>query len=930
MNDNILTPETDLTRKKVMLITENMDLVTAIKLVINNINSCIFEFIHILTPDKAQDFFLRNTVDIVLLDLSSTASNVLEILPKIQTLALKSPVITLVKQRAENVGLESLKFGVMDYVIKERACDNDGELAVVISKAMLRAELMCKDALTSTVRDHLYSCQNLVEAINMLLDDISESTKFAEVSLLLRKYSEPSMEYYGHDTIKPFDLSSEAGDNDSILFVPLALYKDILSKNYSGYQNNFTEYGSFWSDDYGDFALKHVGGVTTASSNRNSNYYSLALIPVIIDKRVVGILQLAAATAGKITRKDVGFFEKIARLFADTLKQKSLLSETYDSKLRLLAIYEYVYIGIIVEDVASGRIVFVNARACETLGLPEDVILGKAVDYFFHVNAGNDNGNNLKPYETYIYSAEKAFHVLRSIKTVEISGKKLRINSFSDLTENDKSQEEIIKLSRFPNENPYPVLRVAVSGNILYHNKAGMNFLPYICEEDNIQLNQEYIQLVQDCFKFGELSYQEVSCGEKLYSIYMRPITDEHYVNMYGVDITEQRRIEKQLRHSEKMQAIGQLAGGIAHEFNNQLAVINGFSELVLNYPPVYDSPKYSNMLSEVIKAGERAADLTRQLLTYCRQKDVSLDLININDIISDMEIMLNRIIGEDISLNTELIESPYMIEIDKGQLSDVLINLCANARDAMAQGGKITVATHNGVWDNETADDENIVHSGPYVCMSVTDTGQGMDEETVKRIFEPFFTTKPVGKGTGLGLSMVYGVVKERKGTITVDSIVGQGTTFYICLPATVKKGSGVSNKDDKKVPCSLSGHETIMVVEDENGVLMYVTTVLQDAGYTVLQSNSPSEAVRIFEQNADSVSLILSDVIMPEMSGFDLIKKLKARKPELKAICMSGYSEDLLHKRVDIEYDITIINKPVSPTELLAALNRLIKGKI
>ncbi len=932
MNDMISKSDSDYCGRKVVLIAENSDVVILLKLALKNSKKIDFDISHVLTLKETTEYFASNTADIVLLDLHLPWGAGLDVLKQVKSLFAMIPVVVLVEQNAESLGLESLKYGVQDYIVKEKVCDNEGELSSVIVKSIQRAEVIQNEIFVSSVLDHLQHFQNLGESIKLILGDISRYTKLSEVSLLLRNRMNQTFGYYNRTTIEPVSLDFTSCETVCQLIAPYEMYELVFSKSYGNYRDNFTEQGSFWSDNISDFISTVYGEEKTnytGSSKFKNEYNSLALIPVIINENVIGVLQLAGVDSKKISISRVEHLENIVSVFAGVLRQKNMLPDTYEDKLLSLTICEYIYIGIMVEDIDSGCIIFVNARARKIIGMPEDVILGETIDKFFPqaVEAGRDD--MVKSYETYLTCNDKSIHVLRSTRTVDIQGKNLRVTSFSDLTEKDKSQEEIIKLSRFPNENPYPVLRVAVSGKILYHNKAGTNFLPYICKEDNVELSVEFMQLVQDCFNSGELCYQEVSCGECLYSIYMRPILEEHYVNIYGVDITDQRRIEKQLRHSEKMQAIGQLAGGIAHEFNNQLAVINGFSELVMNYPPVYDSPKYSSMLSEVIKAGERAADLTRQLLTYCRQKDVSLDTININDVISDMEIMLRRIIGEDVSLSTDLVENPYMMEIDKGQLSDVLINLCANARDAMNKGGRIIVATSNGRWDNEIADDEDIVLSGPYISMSVTDTGQGMNEETMKRIFEPFFTTKPVGKGTGLGLAMVYGVVKERGGTITVNSSLGEGTSFEICFPAIIKTNPAAEIREDEMIRCSLSGNETILVIEDEGGVLMYVTAVLQDAGYTVLQSNSPNEALRIFDENADSISLILSDVIMPEMSGFDLIKRLKAKKPELKAICVSGYSEDLLNKRADIEYDIQIINKPVSPTELLAALNRLKKDQ-
>ena len=922
---------------RLVLIADYSEDVIMLKDVLEKSRHYNFEIKHVLSLLEAERYFLQNTADMALLELEIEGREDFSVLSRAREFLGVVPLITLVTAKNAALGMESLKVGVQDYILKDAVHDNENKLPEIVGKSVYRAKVQSRDNLRSAFLEHIRQSTDTELIIKETIADLRAYTRISNINLVLYNADMSSFSYYDNKGKKIKTLYHTESNCEHQALAPIALYQMVLGGAAGRYPNNSSARGSFWVNNFPEFFEEHVKADSLSFMDCEyiaQRYSSLALIPLQTQGDIIGLLQLVAKDADRIMHAEIEFLEDMAMILAVILQQNMRITQSADNEIKFRTIFEFLHIGIIVEDIGSTGIVMVNARARELTGMTEEVIIEKGIRYFFpDLAAGTDRlvEEYFKPHETYMCSDARSIHVLRATKVVTIRGSKLRIISFSDLTDKDKSQEKVIKLSRFPNENPYPVLRVAVSGKILYHNAAGRDFLPYICADNNNLLNPAFFKLIKDCFDSGALCSQEVNCGERLYSIYLRPILEENYVNIYGVDITDQRRIEKQLRHSEKMQAIGQLAGGIAHEFNNQLAVINGFSELVLGFPPVAESAKYSNMLQEVIRAGERAADLTRQLLTYCRQKEVYLDIIDVNEIILDMEMMLQRIIGEDIALLTNLETQPYLVEIDKGQLSDVLINLCANARDAMTQGGRIVVTTENGMWHNEIVDDENAVLSGPYIRITVADTGQGMDEDTIKRIFEPFFTTKPVGKGTGLGLAMVYGVVKERRGTIAVRSNIGKGSVFELCFPASEKQNSSASstsvNETVDKV--QLQGSDTIIVVEDENGVLMYVTTVLRDAGYTVLQSNNPIEAIRLFERNLDSISIILSDVVMPEMSGFELIKRLREQKPLLKAVCMSGYSQDMLHKKTDIEGDIPIINKPVSPTELLMVIDR-IKNKI
>jgi two-component system, cell cycle sensor histidine kinase and response regulator CckA len=388
------------------------------------------------------------------------------------------------------------------------------------------------------------------------------------------------------------------------------------------------------------------------------------------------------------------------------------------------------------------------------------------------------------------------------------------------------------------------------------------------------------------------------------------------------IDITERKRAEEalrvseeQLRQSQKLEAVGQLAGGMAHDFNNLLTVISGYCDLTLMKLPKAE-PARSN-IEEIKKAGDRAAALTRQLLAFSRRQVLQPKVLNLNAIVSDLNKMLRRLIGEDIDLLTVFEPSLGKINADPGQIEQVIINLAVNARDAMPQGGTLSFETANVYLDNEYTRAHTTVKPGNYVMFAVSDTGTGMDADTQARMFEPFFTTKGQGKGTGLGLSTVYGIVKQSEGHIWVYSEPNKGTTFKVYLPRV----------DDvaqvETVPESLTelprGRETVLLTEDEEAVRRLTKTILESNGYRVLEAASGDEALSLYKQHAGPVDLIVTDVVMPRMSGRELAEKLKSLRPGIKILYVSGYTDDAIVRHGLLDQRMSFLQKPFTPDALL-----------
>jgi len=381
-----------------------------------------------------------------------------------------------------------------------------------------------------------------------------------------------------------------------------------------------------------------------------------------------------------------------------------------------------------------------------------------------------------------------------------------------------------------------------------------------------------------------------------------------------ATDITERKSLEAQLRQAQKMEAIGQLAGGIAHDFNNLLTVINGYSELMLLSLPV-EHPHCATF-EQIRQAGEKASRLIRQLMAFSRQQVLQPKVLDLNAVVANIDTMLQRVIGEDIDLLTILSPGLASVKADPGQIEQVLMNLLVNARDAMPAGGRLTIETADVVLDTDYARTHVAVNPGRYVMLAVSDNGCGMDAETQARIFEPFFTTKELGKGTGLGLSTVYGIVKQSGGNIGVYSEPGRGTTFRIYLPRIEEAAEAVEpGKAREQLP---RGSETILLVEDEAGVRTLAKTILQTQGYTVLDAAQGKDAFLLSGQHEGLIHLMVTDMVMPEMSGREVAERLKPLRPNMKVLFMSGFTDKAMVHHEELDQGMAFLQKPFTPQTL------------
>lgn len=387
----------------------------------------------------------------------------------------------------------------------------------------------------------------------------------------------------------------------------------------------------------------------------------------------------------------------------------------------------------------------------------------------------------------------------------------------------------------------------------------------------------------------------------------------------------ERKALEAQLRHAQKMEAIGLLAGGISHDFNNVLQVIIGYAGLLQMRMKEDDQSRQH--LEQLHAAAERAAGLTRSLLAFSRTQIINPKLVNLNDIVMQTEKFLARVIGEDIDIQTTLTEELLFVNADRGQIEQVLMNLATNARDAMPHGGLFSVRSEIATIDQEYVDVHGYGEPGRYALLTLSDTGEGMDAATVERIFEPFFTTKEMGRGTGLGLSIVYGIVKQHNGYVNVESEPGRGTTFRIYLPLV--KGRQPGEEEKAPPPPAPGGSETILVAEDDEAARELTKAILAESGYEVIEAIDGEDAVRKFIENRGKVRLLLLDMILPKKNGSDVCAAVRKMEPAAKIVFVSGYPADFVRRSGMLEQGMELLMKPVSPQELLRKVREVLDRK-
>jgi two-component system, cell cycle sensor histidine kinase and response regulator CckA len=534
------------------------------------------------------------------------------------------------------------------------------------------------------------------------------------------------------------------------------------------------------------------------------------------------------------------------------------------------------------------------------------------------------------------------FPLEASISQCVVSGKRIFTVILRDVTERIRSQKMLSHMATVLEQMAELVVVTDLEGRIVMANQACELISGYSRDEllgktprifKSGQHSPEFFENMWKSILQGETWSGQITNRKKdgnlaQESMTISPVRDKEgkIINFVSIrrDISKQLKLEEQIQHSQKMESIGRLAGGVAHDFNNLLTVINGTSELLL-----YDLPTNSParaQVKEILHAGTRAAQLTRQLLTFSRRQVVAPQICDINRVVVEMKSLLQRLIGEDIKLLSALDPALQKTEIDPGQLEQIVVNLAVNARDAMPEGGTLILETANVELDEGYTSRHAGMNPGQYVMLAITDTGKGIPPEIRSKIFEPFFTTKELGKGTGLGLSTVYGIVDSYKGNIWVYSEMGKGTVFKIYFPANT---SPPESARATTAPVQLRGdNQVVLLVEDEESVRRLGKAILERAGYQVYEARDGKEALEMITSTNQKIDLLITDVIMPKMSGRQLVEEAQQLIPQVKVLFISGYTDQIFAHTDDLAPGMAFVQKPFSTEEILKKIRLVLNS--
>lgn len=893
---------------KVLLIEDDEDDYILTKELFSEIRDRHFEVEWITTYNDGLETVIRNQHDVCLVDYRLGAHNGIELLREAASRGCEAPIILLTGQGEREVDVQAMQAGAADYLVK-------GGLDAALLERSIRYALERRRAEATAAAEQGRLAAFGAEVGLALTTRDSLECIMQHCARAMLKYLNGALAriwIFDHEE-KVFKIQASEGpandENGGPKKPKVNLDVEELQKGTPLLIKQVIGDARFVEQDWA----------------RRQGIAGCAAFPLVLEDRLVGLMALFSRhTLAEATLEEMG---SVAHGIALCIERKRSEEALGVSEFKYRSVVENIKEVIFQVD-EQGRLLFLNPAWTSITGFKVKETLDTPLANYIHPEDRERHWDifqqTIERKQSHFRDEARYLACDGTFRWVEVYAQPTfdgdafgASGTIRDITDRRRAEAEIQKLAAFVRFNPNPVMELAGDGSITYINPAAYDTAQALSFEDpSAILPSEASNIARECLRIGHSRLcQEVAIDNRTLSWSFFPIIPSQVVHCYGADVTDRTNLEAQLRHAQKLESIGHLAAGVAHDFNNILTIIQGHADLLVARSD--PANRITEPLRQISAASKRGATLTRQLLAFSRRQVIQPRILDLNTILGNMSQMVTRLLGEDIALEADYAPGLPAIEADSGMIEQILLNLAVNSRDAMPKGGRLVVTTAAVNIDQAYVHQHPESRAGKFVCVSVEDTGCGMSAETLERIFEPFFTTKEVGKGTGLGLATVYGIVKQHQGWVEVSSQLDAGTLFKIYLPAVAAPAETIIEKgaDDAR---ARGGSETILLVEDEPVLRELARMILQDYDYRVLEAGNGVEAIKVWEAQQGKIDLLLTDMVMPEgMNGRELAENLKGRSPELKVIYTSGYSFDAIGNEADLS-GARFLQKPYPPPQL------------
>jgi PAS domain S-box-containing protein len=911
----------DTTHIKLLLVEDDEDDYIITRSLLADLKGRVFTLDWEKSGDAGLAVMLQNRHDVCLLDYRLGASDGIELMRQALAGGCQAPIILLTGMGEHEVDLAAMKAGAADYLVKSRL--NANQLERSIRYAIERKRAAARAAFEQG-RLAAFGAE-----VGLAL------TGSASLEEILGGCAKAMAQYLNGALAQIWVYDSARNELE-----PLAAEGSLLASNRPIQDAPRPDLSLLALARGEPVFIKSLAGDPRMPDQEwaaRENMASFAGIPLLLEDRFVGLMSLYSGQAlGESVLQEM---RSVAHGIALCIERKRSKEALDASEGKYRAVVETIR-EVIFQTDEFGHWTFLNPAWTEVTGFTVRETLGTFFMDCLHHDDREENRHiflqlldrrmDYCRYETRFLTKGGQVRWMEVYTQLRLNRDGVPLGtsgSLNDITERKSAELQIQKLAAFPRVNPNPVLEFSGDGSLTYANDAAKKMVESLGQPAvSAILPADAGEIVRRCLVTGQNHYREqiVVAGRTLTWSFF-PISTGQVVHCYGADVTDVVNLEAQFRHAQKLDSVGQLAAGVAHDFNNILTVIQGYSDRLMTQ--CKQDPSVSHQVGQILDAAKRAANLTRQLLAFSRKQIIQPRVLDLNASVRNLGSMLARLLGEHIRMETDLAPELPSIEADAGMMEQVIMNLAVNARDAMPGGGLLSIGTATVELGPDAATRHPNARPGSFVCLRVADTGCGMSAETLGRIFEPFFSTKEVGKGTGLGLATVYGIVKQHNGWIEVLSEVNAGTVFQIFLPALDKTAEPCGGTVFISRPVK-GGGETILLVEDEPDLREMVREILAGYDYKLIEAVSGVHALKVWDESDGRIDLLLTDMMMPEgMNGRELAALLRKRKPDLKVIYSSGYSADLMTGGSE-KLDGLFLSKPYRPAELAALVRKCLDG--